>query len=181
MEMSIPRHRRRPWREGAFTAFLLLAALLLAALLPAGPLAADTILLVTQETVDGSVCPPPLPLAEGLSEALFARGHIVFDSGQAAPAQERPSLLELARSGGAAWVLQAEAAFDEVPFGLGLRRIAATAGWALTRAEDGSTAVNGNARGSNEGREREADRAGLAAELAAAIADDIAPQLDGGE
>jgi hypothetical protein len=176
MDMGIPRYRTRPWREGAFTAFLLLAALL-----PAGPLAADTILLVTGETVDGSVCPPPLPLAEGLSEALFERGHIVFDAGQAAPVRGRSSLLDLARSGGAAWVLQAEAAYTEVPVGLGLRRISATARWALTRAEDGSTALDGTARGSNEGIEREAGRAGLAAKIAAEIADAIAPQLDGGE
>jgi hypothetical protein len=159
MDMGIPRYRTRPWREGAFTAFLLLAALL-----PAGPLAADTILLVTGETVDG-----------------FERGHIVFDAGQAAPVQGRSSLLDLARSGGAAWVLQAEAAFNEVPFGLGLRRISATARWALTRAEDGSTALDGTARGSNEGIEREAGRAGLAAKIAAEIADAIASQLDGGE
>ncbi len=176
MEMGIPRRRTRPWREGAITGFLLLAALL-----PAGPLAADTILLVTEETLDGSACPPPLPLAEGLSEALFERGHIVFSEGRAAPVQKRSALLEIARSGGAAWVLYVEAAFNEVPFALGLWRIAATAVWGLTRAEDGSTAMKGNASGSNEGREREADRAGLAEELASAIADEIAPQLDGGE
>ena len=176
MKTGIPQHHTRPWREVACTAFLLLAALL-----PAGPLAADTILLVTEETVDGNACPPPLPLAEGLSEALFERGHIVFDAGQTAPVQERSSLLELARSGGATWVLKAEAAFNEVPFGLGLRRITATAGWTLIRAEDGSAAMSSTARGSNEGAEQEADRAGLAAKIAAEIADEIAPRLDGGE
>jgi hypothetical protein len=176
MKTGIPQHHTRPWREVAFIAFLLLAALR-----PAGPLAADTILVVTEETVDGTACPPPLPLAEGLSAALFERGHIVFDAGQAAPVQETSSLLELARSGGAAWVLKAEAAFNEVPFGLDLRRIAATAGWTLLRAKDGSAAVDGTMRGSNEGAEQEADRAGLARKIAADIADEIAPQLDGGE
>ncbi len=92
-----------------------------------------------------------------------------------------PTLFDLARSGGAAWVLRAEAAFHEVPFGLGLRSIAATAHWALTRAEDGSEAMSGATRGTNQGRERDASRAVVGSELAAAIALDIAPRLGGAE
>lgn len=170
MKTSIPLHKV------PFAAFLLLAALL-----PARQVGADTILLVTEESVDGSACPAPQPLAEGLYEALFGRGHIVFDAGPAASASDPSSLVELARSGGAAWILRAEASFHEAPFGLASRSIALSASWALMRAEDGATAANGAADRTNQGREREADRVVLAAELAAAIADSLAPRLGGTE
>ena len=148
--------------------------------MPAGPLGADTLLISTEETVDGSPCPPPLPGSEGLSAVLFERGHIVFDAGQPAPPPDTAELLELARSGGAAWVLEAVVSFLEAPRGIGPGRITATADWTLIRAESGSTAARGKARGSNETRERDVDRAGLAMELGAAIADEIAGRLAGG-
>lgn len=156
------------------------ALLLLSALVPAGPLGADTLLISTEETVEGSPCPPPLPGSEGLSAVLFERGHIVFDAGQPAPPPDTAELLELARSGGAAWVLEAVVSFFEAPRGIGPGRITATADWTLIRAESGSTAARGKARGSNEARERDVDRAGLAMELGAAIADEIAGWLAGG-
>ena len=170
--MKFPR-RVLPGRTGTWV----WAALILLTILPIGPAAADTIFLATNESVDGSPCPGPLPLREGLSAALFEEGHIVFDDVEVLSTPPAEGLAALALSGGAAWVLEAMVGFDEERINTGLVRVAAETRWRLTRAADGSAAADGTLASSNQGREKQVDRAGLGLEIGATIARAISAAL----
>lgn len=167
-----------PTAPGRAAALALLAALAVLAPVRA---AAHTLLVATREAADGEPCPAPLPLAEGLSAALFAAGHIAF--GEDGPGPEIPvdQLLSVAREGGAAWLLLASADFTErAGPGNGAVRVEARTRWSLWRAADGRQAGTGTLAASNEGRERTVDSAALGAELGAAVVRALEPFLGPG-
>lgn len=149
---------------------LLWAALTVLAVLPASRGPAATIFLATEESVDGLPCPPPLPLREGLSAALFEQGHIVFDDVAGAPPESTGALSSLAQAFGAGWALDVTAAYHEVTVSPRLVRVEARATWRLLRAPEGAQAGTGTAEATNRDREGRAGREDLAVELGAAIA-----------
>jgi hypothetical protein len=142
----------------------------LLAILPLVGAGAETILVATQESVDGGPCAPPLPLGEGLSAALFEAGHVVFDQGASPGSAPIAALVRLARAGGAGWVLEAATDFRETRSGTGPALITAQARWTLTRADSGAQAGEGKLEATNKGREKAVDRAALGAEIGEAIA-----------
>lgn len=164
-----PGPRRRS--AGIWPALILLAGIAVC------PVAAETVLLATFESIDGSPCAPPLPLREGLSAQLFEEGHIVFDDGDSSETRRTDALVSLAVAGGAAWVLEAAVEFSETQVAAALARISARVTWRLTRASDGSPAGTGSLTATNEGREKLVDLARLGREIGTAIASALGDPL----
>jgi hypothetical protein len=146
------------------------AVLLVLAVLPASRGSAETIFLATEESVDGLPCPPPLPLREGLSAALFEQGHIVFDDVDGTPAESAGALASLAQAFGAGWALDAVAAYHEVTVSPRLVRVEARVAWRLLQAPAGAQAGAGTVDATNRDREGRVGREELAVEIGAAIA-----------
>ena len=163
----------RPSRPRALIAIALLLAL------PLCHAAADTILLSTRESVDGSPCARPWPLEEGLFSALFDAGHIVFAQDATDEALPAPDLVGLARAGGADWILEVVVDFQESRSRSDPARIVARARWTLTLPDSGAPAGGGKMEATNEGRERTIDRTALGAELGEAIARALEAVLSG--
>jgi hypothetical protein len=150
------------------TALLPLACVLLlapAALFP------ETILLCVTETVNGEPSPQPLPASEGIWSGLFESGHIIFNTRDGKPAPPLETLVELAVSGGAGYILDTRVAFVRTPREDGLTMISAKAEYSLILAKTGKAIGKGIVSGDNKVREKEVDLAALGMELGKRVAE----------
>ncbi len=154
----------------------LFAAIFAASWGAAVPATAQTILLAIQETVGGHPLSAPLPLGEGLAARLFDAGVIVFDLPGVTPAASGPELSRLAQSAGADLILTAQADYTDTPAG-GTTGIAVHVTWSLVATGTGAVIVSGSRDGSNNGHERDMDRAALGAAIAAPIAEEVSNAL----
>lgn len=149
------------------------------ALICAVPLAAQTVLLVVQERVDGKPLPPPLAVKEGLGSGLFDAGFIVFEFPDSDKAPDQAALTQTARSAGADLILRVTVQYTEAAINTRLVRRSAHAAWALTNAENGAVRTKGLLDASNKDREADVDRHALGEELGAGVAKKVAGSLAG--
>jgi hypothetical protein len=146
-------------------------ALVFAALLPLAAAFPETLLLCVTETVDGNPSPTPLPASEGIWDGLFERGHIIFNTEEGKPPLPLSTLVELAVSGGARYILTARVAFERTPRDAGPAEISARAGYSLYSAKTGGVVGEGTVTDDNKGREKKVDLANLGFELGNLIAE----------
>ncbi len=137
-------------------------------------LSGETILVATNEAVNGAPLPSPPPVMEGILSALFDAGHIVFGAPVDPPVPE-PRLLEEAAASGVQFILRVEAAFDQsadrVPI------VTCRGSFTLTEAGTGRTAGAGDVDGTNRGKEKQVDLRALGFEIGAAVAAMAAREL----
>ncbi|HYW81963.1 MAG TPA: hypothetical protein VFB30_01830 [Spirochaetia bacterium] len=149
------------------------------ALICAAPLAAQTVLLVVQESVDGKPLPPPLAAKEGLGSGLFDAGFIVFEFPDSDKAPDRAVVTHTARSTGADLILTVTVQYTETAIDSRLVRRSAHAAYALTNAENGAVRTKGMQDASNKNREADVDQRALGLELGAGVARKVAGALAG--
>jgi hypothetical protein len=147
------------------------------ALIGAAPLAAQTVLLVVQESVDGKPLPSPLAVKEGLGSGLFDAGYIVFEFPDSDRAPDQAVVTHTARSAGADLILSVSVAYTETAISASLVRRSGRATYALTSSANGTVRTKGTQDASNKDREADVDRRALGEELGALIAKKIAEAL----
>jgi hypothetical protein len=164
-----PTIRAEPCRYSGYMKHTLTCAVIscLLALTPA--LHAQTILLVSQELLDGKPLSPPLAVRDGLSAGLYEEGFIVFDDNGSSPATDTSTLMGLARSTGAELVLQVSTEYAESTAGAAVATVTARTTFTLTRVEKTAVIAKGSAEATNKGRESGMDRAGLGVEIGRSI------------
>ncbi len=140
-------------------------------LLAPAALFSETILLCVTETVNGAPSPQPLPASEGIWSGLFESGHIIFNTRDGKPAPPLETLVELAVSGGARYILDARVAFVSTPREDGLTEVSAKAIYTLIMAKTGRTIGEGTLSDDNKVREKEVDLAALGLELGKRVAE----------
>lgn len=150
--------------------FRRLLPLLGIALISAAPLAAQTILLVVQESIDGKPLPPPLAAKEGAGSGLFDAGYIVFEFPDSDKAPDKAVVIHTARSTGADLILSVSVEYTETPISTSLIRRSGRAAYALTNAANGAVRTKGMLDASNKDREGDVDRRALGEELGTLIA-----------
>jgi hypothetical protein len=155
----------------------MLLAVALAASLPAAAAFPDTLLLCVTETVDGSPSPLPRPASEGIWDGLFEKGHVVFDTAEGNPPPPLPTLVGLAVSGGAGYIVDARVAFVRTPREDGPEEISAKASYSLFTAKTGRPVGAGTVARDNKGREKEVNLAALGFELGNLVADKVSALL----
>ncbi|HVP19937.1 MAG TPA: hypothetical protein VMU36_13175 [Spirochaetia bacterium] len=153
-----------------------LSFLILGALSAAGTLSAETVLVAVRETVDGAPSDPPLPAVDGVSSGLFAAGHIVFDAGSRG-SSGIGDLVEVAREGGAGWLLDVSVAYKQTKLDQGAVRVAGSASFSLVNALTGVTSLSDRVAGSNAGREKKIDLTALGVELGRLISQRVTRAL----
>jgi len=149
------------------------------ALICAVPLAAQTVLLVVQESIDGKPLPPPLAAKEGLGSSLFDAGYIVFEFPDSDTGLDRAAVTQTARSAGADLILIVTVQYTETAIDSRLVRRSAHAAYALTNTEDGAVRTKGMQDASNKDREADVDRRALGEELGAGVGKKVARALAG--
>lgn len=154
-----------------------LAVLCLLAAAPAAP--AESLLLAVWETVDGAPAPKPPPAIEGIFEGLFDAGHIVFDTGSGTPSSTE-DLAEMARRGGARYVLEARISFTTSTTADGAKEIEVSAQYTLIAAGSASRLGAGTVADSNKGRERDVDLSTLGSECGKMIASKVNALIQAG-
>jgi hypothetical protein len=147
------------------------------ALIGAAPLAAQTVLLVVQESVDGKPLPPPLAAKEGLGSGLFDAGYIVFEFPDSDTAPDQSVVTQTARSAGADLILTVSVVYTETAISTRLVRRSARAAYALTNTENGAVRTKGTQDASNMDREADIDRHALGEELGARVAKKVTDAL----
>jgi hypothetical protein len=165
--MSIPR----------LPLFRRLLPLLSLALISAAPLAAQTLLLVVRESVEGKPLPPPLPTKEGLGSGLFDAGYIVLEYPDSPTAPNQAELTRTARSGGADLILSVTVEYTETAISLNRVRRSGRATYALTHASNGAVRAKGKQDASNRDREGEVDRRALGQEIGKLLAERVTEAL----
>lgn len=163
-------------RRSARAALVCLLSLTLATALAAGALSAETVLVAVRETVDGAPSDPPLPAVDGVSSGLFAAGHVVFDAGSRG-SSEIGDLVEVAREGGAGWLLSITVAYTQTKLDQGAVRVAGSASFSLVNAQTGVTSLSDRVAGSNAGRERNINLTALGVELGRLISQRVTKAL----
>ena len=153
-----------------------LLCLALGTVLAAGTLSAETVLVAVRETVDGAPSDPPLPAVDGVSSGLFAAGHVVFDAGSRG-SSEIGDLVEVAREGGADWLLRITVAYSQTKLDQGAVRVAGSAAFFLVNAQTGVTSLSDRVAGSNAGRERNINLTALGVELGRLISQRVTKAL----
>jgi hypothetical protein len=146
-------------------------------LIGAAPLAAETILLVVQERIDGKPLPPPLAAKEGLGSGLFDAGCIVLEFPDSDRAPDQAAVTHTARSAGADLILTVSVEYTETAISANLVGRSARAVYALTNAANGVLRMKGTQDASNKDREADVDRRALGEELGALIAKKVAEAL----
>ncbi|HEY9593598.1 MAG TPA: hypothetical protein VHE79_03915 [Spirochaetia bacterium] len=145
---------------------VLVAVVILAA---AAPARAQSVLIIDRER-DGEVTlAPPLPVRDGLSDALYGEGLIVFDLPADAVPGTPAEILRLARTAGADVVVQVDTTYTVVP-GTTPRRIAARGTYTATSVRTGASLASGAVDATNANREKDVDRTRLGQELGGLIA-----------
>ena len=163
--------------HAAFIKRARIPALAVLAFIMAAPLPAQAILLAAREAVGGVPLPPPSPAREILEETLFDRGFIVFDIAPSNPPQSRGELARIARTAGAALVLEVLLSYVDTPISTHLVRIAGTADFALIDALTGEVTAQGKETAANQDRERDVDRPALSREIGMLVATRIVQTL----
>ena len=146
-------------------------------LIGVSPLAAQTVLLVVQESVEGKPLPPPLAAKEGLGSSLFDAGYIVFEFPDSDKAPDQSVVTQTALSAGANLILTVTVAYTETAISSRLVRRSARAAYALTNAENGALRTKGMQEASNKDREADIDRRALGVELGARVAKKVTDVL----
>jgi hypothetical protein len=149
------------------------------ALICAAPLAAQSVLLVVQESLDGKLLPSPLAVKEGLGSGLFDAGCIVFEFPDSDKAPDQAAVTQTARTAGADMILTVTVQYTETAVNTRLVRRLAHAAYALTNAGNGAVRTRGLQEASNKDREADVDRWALGKELGAGIAKRVAEALAG--
>ena len=126
-------------------------------------------MLAVSETVDGVPNPKYPPAIEGIFDGLFEAGHIVFDLGTGRALPPIEDLADMARSGGAEYVLQAVIAFMIQPKEEG-NEIEAVAEFSVIRAGNVKRLGGWTVSDTNKGREKDMDLLKLGFELGTLIA-----------
>jgi len=157
-------------------ALISLSLLILGGVFAAEALRAETVLVAVRETVDGTPSDPPLPAVDGVSSGLFAAGHVVFDAGSRG-SSEIGDLVEVAREGGAAWLLRITVAYTQTKLSQGATRVAGSASFSLVNAQTGVTSLSDRVAGSNAGREKNINLAALGVELGRLISQRVTKAL----
>jgi hypothetical protein len=158
---------------------ILRAAMVSAALLgPVVPVAAQTVLLVIQESAAGRPLAAPLPLREGLAASLFDSGIIVFDLPGVTPASGADEISRLAQRAGADFILKVQADYADTQSS-GNVSISAHVTWSLLVSATGKAVAAGSRDASNRGREHDVDRAALGAEIAVPVVEEVRKALNG--
>jgi hypothetical protein len=154
------------------------AVVVLACFLAALPVTAQTVLLVVREQVDGQPLPPPFPVREGISATLFDAGFIVLDAPGAAPAADTTELARLARSAGAAAVLEIAAEYKDTQLGTDIVRISAHASYAVIDSASNGIMAQGTSDATNRDRELGVNRAALGNEIGKDVVVKVKKVLD---
>ena len=126
-------------------------------------------MIAVSETVDGVPNPKYPPAIEGIFEGLFEAGHIVFDLGKGKAVPPIDELADMARSGGAEYVLQAAIAFMIQPKAEG-NEIEAVAEFSVIRAGNAKRLGDWTVTDTNKGREKDMDLLKLGFELGTLVA-----------
>lgn len=145
-------------------------ALALAFLLAGLPAAAETVLLVVQETANARSLPPPFAVREGITGDLFDAGYIVLDAPGSSSLLAAEQLARLGRSAGADFVVTVAAEYSDTLLGTDTLRISARTAYALIDSATGAVLAQGTRDASNKERERSVGRSVLGGEIGADIA-----------
>jgi hypothetical protein len=138
---------------------------------------AETVMIAARETIDGSPSQPPLPAVEGVSSGLFEAGHVVFDADQVGASAKAAELAQVARDGRAGWLLQITVAYTQTRLDQEAVRVACSATFSLVNASTGATSLSDKVSATNEGREKQVDRAALGVELGKLISQRVVKAL----
>jgi hypothetical protein len=123
-------------------------------LLPSTHAYSSTLLLAVYETIDSQPGQLPPPVTEGLFDALFEAGHIVFNTRDGSEIPPKAELLSIAVSGGAGYVLEVRVEYTRTLQAEGLVTIDAAARFKLFAALTGDLLASGILSDSNRGDEK---------------------------
>jgi hypothetical protein len=138
---------------------------------------AQTVMLVSQETVNGGGASGRQAARDGISAGLFEAGFIVFEYDAQDPAADRAALQRVARSAGADLVLQAGTELSEAAAGAGVTTTRSKTTYALTRTDTGAVVDQGVIDVDNSGTEASVDRDGVGLRIGQALASRMAKTL----
>ncbi len=134
------------------------------------PAFSSTLLLAVYETVDSQPGELPPPVTEGLFDALFEAGHIVFNTRDGSHIPPKAELLSIAASGGAGYVLEVSVEYTRTPQAKGSATIDAAARFRLFAADSGDLLASGILSDSNRGDEEDVNLFSLGFRLGERIA-----------
>jgi hypothetical protein len=155
-----------------------LAVFLLFGCLTSASIAAQSILLVTQEDLLGKPASPPLQTREGLAAGLFQAGCIVFEKPGMTAATTGSDALAAARGVGADFLLIVATQFSQAPGDA--RTYSSHTSYRLVDAAKGATIIEAAFDGSNKDREGSIDRSGLAREIGGLVVEKVLVALRDG-
>ena len=154
--------KRKKHRNLAVSAFVLILSFT-----PAFP---ATLLLAVYETLDSQPGQLPPPATEGLFDALFEAGHIVFNTRDGSEIPPKAELLAIALSGGAGYVLEVSVEYTRTPQTEGFVTVDAAARFKLFAALSGDLLASGILSDSNRGSERDVNLFSLGFRLGEKVA-----------
>jgi hypothetical protein len=149
-----------------------ISAIALAFFLQCSPAFPATYLIAVSETIDslpGQVLPP---VTEGIFDALFEGGHIVFNTKDGSEIPSRPELLAIADSGGAEYMLEVRVAYTRTARAEGPATVEATARYSLYSVPAGEVLASAVISDTNMGSEKETDLYALGFRLGGRVADE---------
>jgi hypothetical protein len=162
-------HIRPPIRPG-LRRVIFLAAIPLFLIMPRQNAFPATLLLAVCETVDSEPGQLPPPATEGLFDALFEAGHIVFNTRDGAEIPPKAELLALAVSGGAGFVLEVSVEYTRTQRAEGFVTVDAAARFNLFAALSGDLLASGVLSDSNRGSEKDVNLFALGFRLGERVA-----------
>jgi hypothetical protein len=130
-------------------------------LFPCIPAHPATLFLAVSESVDFLPGPLPPPATEGIFDALFEAGHIVFNTRDGSEIPPKTELVAIAVAGGAGFILEVRVEYTRTPRSEGVDTVDAVARYSLLAASSGNLLASGVVKDSNRGREKEIDLAAL--------------------
>jgi hypothetical protein len=153
--------RRKVFETAGIQRSVVLLALGFFLLLPLVSAHPATLFLAVSETVNTLPGPLPPPTTEGIFDALFEEGHIVFNTKDGSEIPPKNELLAIAKEGGAGFVLRVVVEYSRVPGKDGMDTIDASAAFSLLAASSGTLLASGVITDSNRGSEKELNLAAL--------------------
>jgi len=157
---------------------LLLFLAIIASLAMAAPAGAQTVLLLVRENVDSTALPPPFPVREGVSDALFNAGVIILDAPGSASMPGAAEAARIARAAGAEAVLEVTTVYADTKLGTDLLRISARTTWSILDASNNRLIGSGAEEGTNLDREKDVNRLALGGEIGRKVAQEVKQLLD---
>jgi hypothetical protein len=168
--------------RSAAPALVLGLAFMFCACLPAHPV---TLFLAVAETVDSRPGPLPPPVTEGIFDAMFEAGHIVFNTPDGSEIPQKPELISIAVSGGAGYVLEVRVTYTRTPLSEGVYSVDASASYNLFSARSGKLLAAGILTDTNRGSEKEVNLEGLGFRLGGKVvaraSEGLEPRVAAGE